>query len=73
MLQAGVLKGDSSEHYKTKITPHLRWFKSTYTAAAIARRLMVNNQYPAAYWGSAYIFLSIKESEHLKILTRHPK
>jgi len=57
MLQAGVLKDDISGHYKSKITPHLRWFKSDLTAAAIARRLMVNNQYPAAYWGSAYFFV----------------
>lgn len=57
MLQAGVLKGDISEHYKNKITPHLRWFNSDLTAASIARRLMKNNQYPAAYWGSAYFFI----------------
>lgn len=57
MLEAGVLKGDLNEHYKSKITPHLRWFNSDLTAASIARRLMENNQYPAAYWGSAYFFV----------------
>lgn len=57
MVQAGVLKGTLEEHYKAKITPHLRWFNSDLHAADIARRLMENNQYPAAYWGSAYFFV----------------
>ena len=58
MAHAGVLKGSLDEHYQGKIAPHLRWFNSDLTAAAIARRLMDNQQYPAAYWGGAYFFVS---------------
>jgi hypothetical protein len=57
MAQAGVLKGSLAESYSNKINPHLRWFNSDLTAASIATRLMDNNQYPAAYWGSAYFFI----------------
>jgi hypothetical protein len=57
MAQAGVLKGNLFDRYNNKINPHLRWFNSDLTAASIATRLMDNNQYPAAYWGSAYFFV----------------
>lgn len=57
MTQSGVLKRSLDESYQLKIAPHLRWFNSDLTAASIARRLMDNNQYPAAYWGSAYFFV----------------
>jgi hypothetical protein len=57
MAQAGVLKGNLFDRYSNKINPHLRWFNSDLTAASIATRLMDNNQYPAAYWGSAYFFV----------------
>ena len=57
MAQAGVLKGDLAENYHKKIKPHLRWFNSDLTAASIAKRLMDDKQYPAAYWGSAYFFV----------------
>ncbi|WP_233267256.1 hypothetical protein [Paraglaciecola sp. L3A3] len=57
MDKIDVLEGKLDERYQTKISPHLRWFNSDYTAAAIARRLMDNKQYPAAYWGSAYFFV----------------
>lgn len=57
MQQAAVLKGNIDENYQNKIAPHLRWFNSDLTAASIARRLMDNKQYPAAYWGSAYFFI----------------
>lgn len=57
MQQAAVLKGNIDENYQKKIAPHLRWFNSDLTAASIARRLMDNKQYPAAYWGSAYFFI----------------
>jgi hypothetical protein len=57
MAKAGVLKGSIDERYQAKIAPHLRWFNSDLTAASIARRLMSNKQYPAAYWGSAYFFV----------------
>jgi hypothetical protein len=57
MAQASVLKGSLDERYQQKIAPHLRWFNSDLSAASIARRLMENNQYPAAYWGSAYFFI----------------
>lgn len=57
MAQAGILKGSLSKNYSAKINPHLRWFNSDLTAAAIASRLMDNKQYPAAYWGSAYFFV----------------
>ncbi|WP_339721484.1 hypothetical protein [uncultured Paraglaciecola sp.] len=57
MAQAGILKGTLEERYSSKINPHLRWFNSDLTAASIARRLMDNKQYPAAYWGSAYFFV----------------
>jgi hypothetical protein len=57
MAQINVLEGTIEDNYQSKITPHLRWFKSDLTAAAIATRLMDNNQYPAAYWGGAYFFL----------------
>lgn len=57
MHQSGVLKGSLQQNYQTKISPHLRWFQSDLTAASIARRLMDNKQYPAAYWGSAYYFV----------------
>jgi hypothetical protein len=60
MEQAGVLKGSTEENYQAKIAPHLRWFNSDLTAASIARRLMTNKQYPAAYWGSAYFFVYIE-------------
>ena len=57
MARSGVLKGSLEERYQGKIAPHLRWFNSDLTAAAIARRLMNNQQYPAAYWGGAYFFV----------------
>ena len=57
MAQAGVLKGTLAERYSSKINPQLRWFNSDLTAASIAKRLMDNKQYPAAYWGSAYFFV----------------
>lgn len=58
MQQGGVLIGTLDEHYAKKINPHLRWFNSNLTAASIARRLMNNKQFPAAYWGSAYFFVT---------------
>ena len=57
MAQADVLQGTLSTRYQSQIAKHLRWFKSDLTAASIAKRLMNNNQYPAAYWGSAYFFI----------------
>jgi len=57
MDQAQVLKRSLEERYQAKISPHLRWFNSDLTAASIARRLMNNQQYPAAYWGGAYFFV----------------
>lgn len=59
MHQVGVLKGSLDENYQKKIAPHLRWFNSELTAAAIATRLMDNKQFPAAYWGSAYFFIKV--------------
>ena len=56
MAKAGVLKGTLDERYQGKVAPHLRWFNSDLTAASIAKRLMDNQQYPAAYWGGAYFF-----------------
>ncbi|MDU0354720.1 hypothetical protein RS130_13060 [Paraglaciecola aquimarina] len=57
MHQAGILAGSLHSNYHQKISPHLRWFNSELTAASIAQRLMKNEQYPAAYWGSAYFFV----------------
>ena len=57
MAQAGVLKGNLFDRYSRKINPHLHWFNSDLSAASTATRLMDNNQYPAAYWGSAYFFI----------------
>lgn len=61
MVQAKVLKGTLEERYRAKISPHLRWFNSDLTPAAIATRLMDNQQYPAAYWGGAYFFISAEQ------------
>jgi hypothetical protein len=58
MAQAGLLKGKLDEQYRAKISPHLRWFDSDLTAASIATRLMDNQQYPAAYWGATYFFMT---------------
>jgi hypothetical protein len=57
MAQAGVLQSKLDESYRTKVSPHLRWFNSDLSAASIAKRLMDNRQYPAAYWGGAYFFI----------------
>lgn len=57
MAKAGVLKGKIDQRYQAKVSPHLRWFNSDLTAASIAKRLMDNSQYPAAYWGGAYFFI----------------
>jgi hypothetical protein len=57
MHQAGVLKDTLESNYQEKISPHLRWFYSDLTAHSIAKRLMDNQQYPAAYWGGAYFFV----------------
>jgi hypothetical protein len=61
MAQAGVLKGTLKQRYQDKIAPHLRWFNSDLTAASIAKRLMDNRQYPAAYWGGSYFFIYIDQ------------
>ena len=61
MEKVGLLKGNLDENYHTKISPHLRWFNSDLTAASIATRLMDNQQYPAAYWGSAYFFITANQ------------
>ncbi|MFT2092945.1 hypothetical protein [Paraglaciecola sp. 2405UD69-4] len=78
MQQAGVLKGSLQDNYEAKIAPQLRWFNnSKLTAASIATRLMKNEQYAAAYWGSAYFFvladrqLQHKHKMQLTDLIRH--
>ncbi|MEP1384628.1 MAG: hypothetical protein ABJK64_12670 [Paraglaciecola sp.] len=78
MQQAGVLKGSLEDSYALKIAPQLRWFNnSNFTAASIAKRLMTNEQYAAAYWGSAYFFvladkqLQEKHKIQLTDLIRH--
>ncbi|WP_299073571.1 hypothetical protein [uncultured Paraglaciecola sp.] len=68
MAKSGVLKGTLEENYQHKIAPHLRWFNSNLTAASIAKRLMDNKQYPAAYWGGAYFFV---EADKLLTLKHH--
>lgn len=57
MAKAGILAGTTEQNYTKKIAPHLKWFNSDLPPASIARRLMSNKQYPAAYWGSAYFFI----------------
>tara|TARA_R110002060_G_scaffold75688_1_gene85518 strand:- start:776 stop:1762 length:987 start_codon:yes stop_codon:yes gene_type:complete len=57
MANAGILEGSLEQNYQNKIAPHLKWFNSDLTPASIARRLMSQKQYPAAYWGSAYFFI----------------
>lgn len=78
MHEAGVLKGSLQDNYEAKIAPQLRWFNnSNLTAASIAIRLMNNEQYAAAYWGSAYFFVLIdkqlqdKHKMYLTDLIRH--
>ncbi|GGO67364.1 hypothetical protein GCM10010982_13650 [Bowmanella pacifica] len=58
-IMAGVNLLDMSpaEAYQGKIAPQVRWYNSEYSAAAVARRLMKNGRYPAAYWGSAWFFV----------------
>lgn len=73
MAKSGVLEGTLDERYRTKISPHLRWFNSDLTAASIAKRLMDNRQYPAAYWGGAYFFIhadKLLKQEHNTSLTK---
>ncbi len=57
MVNAGLKNQSTEAIYKQRITPHLRWFNSNFTADQVARRLMNNNQLPEAYWGSAYFFV----------------
>ena len=57
MAEIGILKGTLDERYQKKITPHLKWFNSDLTAAAIARRLLSQRNYPAGYWGGAWFFI----------------
>ena len=73
MGKAGILDGTPEQHYRKKIAPHLKWFKSDLPPAAIARRLMNQKQYPAAYWGSAYFFIladNALSSQHNTSLAR---
>ena len=78
MAKSSVLTGTLQARYQTKISPQLRWFnKSELTAASIAKRLMDNRQYPAAYWGGAYFFiladqqLKQKHQTSLTVLISH--
>ena len=57
MADSGVLKGTLQERYQQKIAPHLKWFNSELTPAAIARRLLSHRNYPAGYWGGAWFFV----------------
>lgn len=57
MAETGVLKGTLQERYQKKIAPHLKLFNSDLTAAAIARHLLSNSNYPAGYWGGAWFFV----------------
>ncbi|WP_254700728.1 hypothetical protein [Paraglaciecola mesophila] len=72
MAKAGLLAGTIEQNYAKKIAPHLKWFNSDLSPASIARRLMSNKQYPAAYWGSAYFFIladNILQEQHDTRLT----
>lgn len=67
MAKADILAGTTEQNYTKKIAPHLKWFNSDLPPASIARRLMSNKQYPAAYWGSAYFFIladNILQEQH---------
>lgn len=57
MADAGVLEGSLEDAYRSKIKPQARWYNSQYSAASVARRLMQNRQYAAAYWGGAWFFV----------------
>ncbi|MFQ3235192.1 MAG: hypothetical protein ACI9C4_000746 [Paraglaciecola sp.] len=57
MDKANVLPGSLQLRYQDKIAPHLKWFTSDLPSADIARRLMQQNNYPAAYWGGAWFFV----------------
>ncbi|MDF2177341.1 hypothetical protein P2G88_03665 [Aliiglaciecola sp. CAU 1673] len=57
MDNAGVLEGAPMQGYIRKITPHWANYQSEHSAAAVARRLMENRNYPGAYWGGAWFFV----------------
>lgn len=57
MAKADILPGPLPLSYQHKIAPHLKWFASDLSPADIARRLMQQNNYPAAYWGGAWFFV----------------
>ncbi|GAB3034990.1 hypothetical protein [Bowmanella dokdonensis] len=73
MARAGLLEGTPMDHYRRKLRPHLRWYNSEHSAASVARRLMEQKQYPAAYWGGAWFFVladqRLAEDHNMRLTT----
>jgi hypothetical protein len=71
MENAEILEGSLEQKYQNKIAPHLKWFNSDLPPASIAKRLMSQKHYPAAYWGSAYFFIladkALSEKHHTRL------